>query len=138
MLADALAEADREEPALLIDLATLTGAARVALGPELPAIYSTPPELADQLRQVGEREADPMWPMPLWHGYDEDLGSRVADLNNVSTTQFAGSIIGRCSSSASSRARATGCTATCTHGIPRNARAGRSAPIRTPFARCTG
>jgi leucyl aminopeptidase len=43
---------------------------------------------------VGEREADPMWPMPLWHGYDEDLASRVADLNNVSTTQFAGSIIG--------------------------------------------
>ena len=94
VLADALTEADREQPALLIDLATLTGAARVALGPELPAIYSTPAELAEQLRQVGEREADPMWPMPLWPGYDEDLGSRVADLNNVSTTQFAGSIIG--------------------------------------------
>jgi len=93
VLADALAEADTEQPALLIDLATLTGAARVALGPELPAIYSTPPDLADQLRLVGEREADPMWSMPLWHGYDEDLGSRVADLNNVSTTQFAGSII---------------------------------------------
>ena len=93
VLADALAEADTEQPALLIDLATLTGAARVALGPELPAIYSTPPELAEQLRHVGEREADPMWSMPLWHGYDEDLGSRVADLNNVSTTQFAGSII---------------------------------------------
>ena len=74
VLADALAEADREQPALLIDLATLTGAARVALGPELPAIYSTPPDLAEQLRQVGEREADPMWPMPLWPGYDEDLG----------------------------------------------------------------
>ena len=74
VLADALAEADREQPALLIDLATLTGAARVALGPELPAIYSTPAELAEQLRQVGEREADPMWPMPLWPGYDEDLG----------------------------------------------------------------
>ena len=94
VLADALAEADREQPALLVDLATLTGAARVALGPELPAIYSTPPELAEQLRQVGEREADPMWPMPLWPGYEEDLASRVADLNNVSTTQFAGSIIG--------------------------------------------
>ena len=94
VLADALAEADREQPALLIDLATLTGAARVALGPELPAIYSTPPELAEQLRQIGERESDPMWPMPLWSGYDEDLASRVADLNNVSSTQFAGSIIG--------------------------------------------
>jgi len=94
VLADALTEADREEPALLIDLATLTGAARVALGPELPAIYSTPPELAMELRHIGERESDPMWPMPLWSGYDDDLASRVADLNNVSNTQFAGSIIG--------------------------------------------
>jgi len=94
VLADALSEADRDEPALLIDLATLTGAARVALGPELPAIYSTPPELAAELRDIGERESDPMWPMPLWGGYDEDLASRVADLNNVSSTQFAGSIIG--------------------------------------------
>jgi len=94
VLADALAEADRDQPELLIDLATLTGAARVALGPELPAIYSTPPALADELRAVGEREADPMWPMPLWSGYDEELASRVADLNNVSNTQFAGSIIG--------------------------------------------
>ncbi len=94
VLADALAEADREEPDLLVDLATLTGAARVALGPELPAIYSNPAELATELRQVGEQEADPMWPMPLWAGYDEDLASRIADLNNVSTTPFAGSIIG--------------------------------------------
>jgi len=94
VLADALTEADREEPALLIDLATLTGAARVALGPELPAIYSTPPELAMELRHIGEREADPAWPMPLWSGYDDDLASRIADLNNVSNTQFAGSIIG--------------------------------------------
>ena len=94
VLADALAAADEEEPALLVDLATLTGAARVALGPELPAIYSQPAELAEQLRQIGEREADPTWPMPLWPGYDEDLGSRVADLNNVSPTPFAGSIIG--------------------------------------------
>jgi leucyl aminopeptidase len=94
VLADALTAADQDEPALLVDLATLTGAARVALGPELPAIYSQPPDLAEQLRAVGEREADPMWPMPLWAGYDEDLSSRVADLNNVSSTPFAGSIIG--------------------------------------------
>jgi leucyl aminopeptidase len=94
VLADALTEADREEPELLIDLATLTGAARVALGPELPAIYSHPAGLAEQLRQVGESEADPMWTMPLWPGYEEDLGSRIADLNNVSTSSFAGSIIG--------------------------------------------
>ena len=94
VLADALTEADSEQPDLLIDLATLTGAARVALGPEHPANNSNPPELAEQLRQVGEREADPLWPMPLWPGYDEDLGSRVADLNNVSASPFAGSIIG--------------------------------------------
>ena len=93
VLADALAEADRETPALLIDLATLTGAARVALGPELPAIYSTPPDLAESLRQIGEREADPMWTMPLWAGYEEDLASRIADLNNVSATSFAGSVV---------------------------------------------
>jgi len=94
VLADALAEADTEEPALLVDLATLTGAARVALGPELPAIYSNPQQLAMELRAIGEREADPLWPMPLWSGYDEDLASRIADLNNVSSTQFAGSIVG--------------------------------------------
>ena len=94
VLADALAEADREQPELLIDLATLTGAARVALGPELPAIYSTPSELAEELRAIGERESDPLWPMPLWSGYEDDLASRIADLNNVSGTPFAGSIIG--------------------------------------------
>jgi leucyl aminopeptidase len=94
VLADALTEADREQPELLIDLATLTGAARVALGPELPAVYSSPQELAMQLRHIGEQESDPVWPMPLWSGYDEDLASRVADINNVSNTQFAGSIIG--------------------------------------------
>jgi leucyl aminopeptidase len=94
VLADALAEADTQDPALLIDLATLTGAARVALGPELPAVYSNPQQLAMELRAIGEKEADPLWPMPLWSGYDDDLSSRVADLNNVSSTPFAGSIIG--------------------------------------------
>ena len=94
VLADALAEADTQDPALLIDLATLTGAARVALGPELPAVYSNPPQLAMELRAIGEKESDPLWPMPLWSGYDDDLASRVADLNNVSSTPFAGSIIG--------------------------------------------
>jgi leucyl aminopeptidase len=94
VLADALAEADREEPALLVDLATLTGAARVALGPELPAIYSNPAELADELRAIGERESDPTWTMPLWTGYEDELASRIADLNNVSSTAFAGSILG--------------------------------------------
>jgi leucyl aminopeptidase len=93
VLADALAEADTERPDLLIDLATLTGAARVALGPELPAAYSTDESLLAELRSHAEAEADPLWPMPLWAPYDEDLTSKVADLSNVSAAPFAGSII---------------------------------------------
>jgi leucyl aminopeptidase len=94
VLADALAEADLERPDLLIDLATLTGAARTALGPELPAAYSTNEELLAALRRHGEQESDPVWAMPLWPGYDDELASKIADLGNVSATPFAGSIIG--------------------------------------------
>lgn len=93
VLADALVEADSERPDLLIDLATLTGAARVALGPELPAAYSTADSLVTELRTLGEAESDPIWPMPLWPGYDDELASKVADLGNVSAAPFAGSII---------------------------------------------
>jgi leucyl aminopeptidase len=93
VLADALAEADVERPDLLIDLATLTGAARTALGPELPAAYSANAELLDELRRRGAEESDPVWPLPLWQGYDEELASKVADLGNVSASPFAGSII---------------------------------------------
>jgi leucyl aminopeptidase len=93
VLADALTEADGEAPELLIDLATLTGAARTALGPELPAAYSNDERLLAAARAEGEAECDPVWPMPLWSSYDDELGSRIADLNNVSTTPFAGSII---------------------------------------------
>jgi len=93
VLADALVEAASERPDLLIDLATLTGAARVALGPELPAAYSTEETLLTRLRTKGEEEADPVWPMPLWSGYDDELASKVADLGNVSAAPFAGSII---------------------------------------------
>jgi leucyl aminopeptidase len=93
ILADALVEADSERPDLLIDLATLMGAARVALGPELPAAYSTDEALMTQARAHGDEEADPIWPMPLWPGYDDELASKVADLGNVSAAPFAGSII---------------------------------------------
>lgn len=93
VLADALAEADVERPDLLIDLATLTGAARTALGPELPAAYSPSDGLLEALRKHGEEESDPVWPLPLWPGYEEDLSSKVADLANVAATPFAGSII---------------------------------------------
>jgi leucyl aminopeptidase len=93
VLADALADADAEKPDLLIDLATLTGAARVALGPELPAAYSTDAALLSAFRETGDEEADPIWPMPLWPGYDDEFSSKVADLGNVSASPFAGSPI---------------------------------------------
>lgn len=94
VLADALTEADGERPSLLLDFATLTGAARVALGPELPAVFSNDPALAADIQRCGELECDPVWPMPLWDSYDEELSSRIADLNNVATSSFAGAIFG--------------------------------------------
>ena len=93
VLADALTEADAGAPDLLIDMATLTGAARTALGPDLPALYSTDEALARELAEIGREHADPVWPLPLWSGYEDELSSRVADLNNVSASPFAGSII---------------------------------------------
>jgi leucyl aminopeptidase len=93
VLADALADADDERPDLLIDLATLTGAARTALGPDLPAVFSPDEALALQLVELGRTHADPVWPLPLWQGYDDELSSRIADLNNVSASAFAGAII---------------------------------------------
>jgi len=93
VLADALAEADEEKPDLLIDLATLTGAARTALGPDLPALFSNDDQLAWQLTELARAHADPVWSLPLWPGYDDELSSRVADLNNVSASPFAGAII---------------------------------------------
>jgi leucyl aminopeptidase len=94
VLADALALADAERPDLLVDLATLTGAARIALGPELPAVFGTRDETVDALLRHGRRLADPLWPMPLWAGYDDEIASKIADINNVSGSTFAGAIIG--------------------------------------------
>jgi len=94
ILCDALALADTERPDLLVDLATLTGAARIALGPELPALFGTREETVDALLRHGRRLADPLWPMPLWAGYEDDMASKIADLNNVSSSTFAGAIIG--------------------------------------------
>jgi leucyl aminopeptidase len=92
ILADALAEACRDRPALLVDLATLTGAARVALGPDLPALFANDERLAAELLAHGEREADPMWRMPLWAPYRSRLKSGVADLNNVAEGPMAGAV----------------------------------------------
>jgi leucyl aminopeptidase len=94
VLCDALADADTEQPALLIDLATLTGAARVALGPDLPAVFGSREDTVATLLRLGRELGDPLWPMPLWTGYDDELSSKVADLNNVSSSSFAGAIIG--------------------------------------------
>lgn len=93
ILCDALALADEEQPDLLIDTATLTGAARVALGPELPALFTSEDALAEEVLRVAAAESDPMWRLPLWPGYDDELSSKIADLNNVSTSGFSGSII---------------------------------------------
>jgi leucyl aminopeptidase len=92
LLADALTLASEDQPDLIVDFATLTGAARVALGPELPPVYGGDPTLVGALCGEGERLADPLWPMPLWDGYDEELTSRIADLNNSPAGGMAGSI----------------------------------------------
>ena len=92
ILADALEEACLEKPALLVDLATLTGAARVALGPDLPALFVNVERLAADLLAHAEREADPMWRMPLWAPYRPRLKSGVADLNNVADGPMAGAV----------------------------------------------
>jgi leucyl aminopeptidase len=93
ILADALTDADAEKPDLLIDMATLTGAARTALGPDIPAVFSNDDSLARELTDIGREHCDPVWPLPLWQGYDDELSSRIADLNNVSASPFAGAVI---------------------------------------------
>ncbi|WP_137929451.1 leucyl aminopeptidase family protein [Mesorhizobium comanense] len=92
VLADALALADGEEPQLLVDMATLTGAARVALGPDLPPFYTDDETLASDLAGASLALEDPLWRMPLWRPYDAKLSSKIADINNVTTDGFAGSI----------------------------------------------
>ena len=93
VLADALALACEEAPDLLVDMGTLTGAARVALGPELPPFYTDDEALAGELAQSAAAQNDPLWRLPLWKRYDQNLDSKVADLNNVAPGGMAGSII---------------------------------------------
>jgi len=92
VLADALAEADAEEPELLIDMATLTGAARTALGPDLPPFYTDDDVLAAEIAAAAASESDPLWRMPLWQPYDGWMDSKIADVNNAGEGGFAGSI----------------------------------------------
>ncbi|MCJ2083324.1 leucyl aminopeptidase family protein [Methylobacterium sp. J-090] len=92
ILADALALADAEKPDLLIDFATLTGAARVALGPDLPAFFTEDEDLAGAVTAAGRAVADPVWRLPLHAPYAGLLDSKVADLNNAPGGPFAGAI----------------------------------------------
>jgi leucyl aminopeptidase len=92
VLADALADADDQKPELLIDIATLTGAARAATGMELPPFFTDDEKLADDLVRLGRQTQDPLWRLPLWRGYEDTLTSRVADLNNNPAYNYAGAI----------------------------------------------
>lgn len=92
VLCDLLAEACDESPGLVVDCATLTGAARVALGPDLPAMFCNDDGWADTLSRSGQTEHDPLWRLPLWGSYDGWLDSAVADCNNVSSKPHAGAI----------------------------------------------
>ncbi|MFN3351317.1 leucyl aminopeptidase family protein [Pseudorhodoplanes sp.] len=92
VLADALALACEDDPDLLIDIGTLTGAARVALGPDVVPFYTGDDALANAMMGHGMRERDPLWRLPLWAPYESMLDSKVADTSNVGTGAFAGSI----------------------------------------------
>jgi len=92
ILCDALAEASTEKPELLVDMATLTGAARVALGPELAGLFCNDDALAQALLEAAGAEEDPMWRMPLWRPYRKMIDSKIADINNVSESPHAGAI----------------------------------------------
>ena len=95
ILADALAKAAEGKPELIIDFATLTGAARVALGPDLPATLRQPRRARRRARRRRARVADPLWRMPLWDDYDDNLKSDVADLANCAGSAMAGSDLRR-------------------------------------------
>ena len=93
VLADLLAEASDSSPDLLIDFATLTGAARVALGPEITTLFSNNDDLAAQIATSSRLTHDPVWRLPLWNGYNSLLETHAADLNNVSDKPFAGAVV---------------------------------------------
>jgi leucyl aminopeptidase len=92
ILADALAEAVSEQPDMLIDIATLTGAARVALGPELPAFFTPDDAIAAELMAAAAATADPLWRLPLWRPYRKMIQSKIADLDNAGEGGMAGAV----------------------------------------------
>ena len=93
ILCDALAYAVEEKPKTLIDFASLTGAARVALGPALPAMFANDEKLAARLLAASEAAEDPIWRMPLWRGYRRLFASEIADFNNSGKAGFGGAIV---------------------------------------------
>jgi leucyl aminopeptidase len=93
ILGDALTRAGEDAPEFVLDFATLTGAARAAVGPDLPALFTRRDETAEALLQAGEATDDPCWRLPLWNGYREYLKSDVADINNSHTNGFAGASV---------------------------------------------
>ncbi|HEU0311372.1 MAG TPA: leucyl aminopeptidase family protein, partial [Sphingomicrobium sp.] len=92
VLGDALARAGEDKPELILDFATLTGAARIALGPDLPAMFANDDRLAADLEGAAGRVTDPVWRMPLWDGYDEMLKSDLADISNAADSPMAGCV----------------------------------------------
>ena len=92
ILADALTRAGEDKPDLIVDFATLTGAARIALGPDLPATFANRDELAADLETAAREVEDPLWRMPLWEPYDEMLKSDIADVANAGGAPMAGCV----------------------------------------------
>jgi leucyl aminopeptidase len=92
ILADALARAAEDKPELIVDFATLTGAARIALGPDLPALFANRDDLLENIEAAAKDVSDPLWRMPLWDGYDEMLKSDTADIANATGSPMAGCI----------------------------------------------
>jgi leucyl aminopeptidase len=93
ILADALAYASEDQPDLLFNFATLTGAARVALGPELPPFYTGDDTLAEEIAACGRAVNDPVWRLPLWDNYDSGLDGKISDVVSVTSGGFSGSIV---------------------------------------------
>ena len=92
ILADAITEANKKNPDLIISIATLTGAARIALGAELPAVFSNNKDLINDLKIISDQQEDHFWQLPLWKDYEKHIDSNVAELNNSGNTSFAGAI----------------------------------------------
>ncbi len=127
ILADALALADADAPELILDFSTLTGAARVALGPDLPAFFTEDEALAREVAEAGARAIDPVWRLPLHAPYASLLDSKVADLNNVSNGPFAGAITAALFLRRFARRRSATAISTSTAGTPPPSRGGRRA-----------